>query len=123
MIAGVGIDVVSVSRLQEKLKSEAFKTKVFSEREQEYCKSATNSEQHYAVRFAAKEAFLKATCKGLNAGFDLNLIEVTHDALGKPQIELYESFKELMSKEGWISIHVSLSHEGDVATAIVMIER
>src|SRR5688572_22224621 len=111
MITGIGIDLISISRLKEKLKNDAFKAKVFSEREIEYCNSSAASEQHFAARFAAKEAFLKATGKGLFAGFDLNLIEVIHDDSNKPFIRLNGSFKELMSKEGWSSIHVSLSHE------------
>jgi holo-[acyl-carrier protein] synthase len=123
MIAGIGIDLVSISRIKQKLKSDAFKAKVFAEQERKYCDASANSEQHYAVRFAAKEAFLKATGNGLHAGHDLNCIEVIHVAMGKPILILAGTFSDLMKKEGWSAIHLSLSHEGDVATAIVIIEK
>jgi phosphopantetheinyl transferase (holo-ACP synthase) len=48
---------------------------------------------------------------------------VIHEESGKPSIELNGTFKELADTESWTSIHVSLSHEGDIATAIVIIER
>ena len=123
MIAGIGIDLVSIARMAGKIKDHSFKEKVFSKVEQEYCDSCTQQAQHYAVRFAAKEAFLKATGKGLAAGHDLKDIEISNDAGGKPIVILRGSFKEMNSKERWSSIHISLSHEGDQAVAIVIIEK
>lgn len=123
MIAGIGIDMVSVSRMAEKIQSEAFKDKIFSSAEKEYCDKNSNKEQHYAVRFAAKEAFLKATGKGLMAGYDLNDIETTVDEVGKPSMNLRGGFHELKKQNGWLAIHVSLSHEADNAIAIVIIEK
>lgn len=123
MIAGIGIDLVSIQRMAEKLNDESFVEKIFDARERTYCESCPRKEQHYAVRFAAKEAFLKATGKGLAAGYDLKDIEITLDTLGKPRITLSGSYKEMNHREGWTAIHISLSHEGDSAMAIAIIEK
>jgi len=123
MIAGIGIDLVSIGRMAEKIKERPFVEKVFGSLEQAYCEASSRKEQHYAVRFAAKEAFLKATGKGLAAGYDLNNIEIVQDESGKPLITLSGNFKEMYQNEGWAAIHVSLSHEGDNAMAIVIIEK
>ena len=61
MIAGIGIDMIEVDRVAGKIgKDEGFRELVFSETEIEYCEPKANKYQHYAARFAAKEAFLKA---------------------------------------------------------------
>lgn len=123
MIAGIGVDLVSIGRMTGKIKEKSFVDKVFGSHEQAYCESCSNKEQHYAVRFAAKEAFLKATGKGLAAGYDLHNIEIVQDDSGKPLIRLSGNFKEMYQHEGWVAFHVSLSHEGDNAMAIVIIEK
>jgi holo-[acyl-carrier protein] synthase len=123
MIVGTGIDLVSVSRLAEKTKDRAFVEKIFSADEITYCESSTKKEQHYAARFAAKEAFLKAIGKGLTMSYDLKNIEVKKTESESPVILLHGEFAVMRSKESWNSIHVSLSHEGDNAIAIIIIEK
>ena len=123
MIVGIGIDLVSVSRISEKIKSDAFIDKVFSAVEIKYCESTANRGQHYAARFAVKEAFLKATGKGLLADLDLKNIEVIKDSSEKPVLTLSGAFKKMQNVQGWSAIHVSLSHEGDSAVAVVIIEK
>ena len=123
MIIGVGIDLVSISRMADKIKSAAFVEKVFSKEEIAYCELTPRKEQHYAVRFAAKEAFLKATGEGLNVTFDLKDIELVKGELDKPALLVHGEFEEMRIKQVWQSIHVSVSHEGDNAIAIVIIEK
>lgn len=123
MITGVGIDLVSISRLAQKIESRPFVEKIFSAKEIAYCESTAKKEQHYAARFAAKEAFLKATGKGMTMGFNLKDIEILKNESEQPVIQLHGDFEKSKAKEGWQSIHVSLSHEGDKAIAIVIIEK
>ena len=123
MIIGVGIDLVSVSRFLEKITNQPFVEKIFSSNEIAYCESTSEKEQHYAVRFAAKEAFLKAIGKGMSMSFELKDIEIIKNESEQPLIILHGNFEKLKKKEGWQSIHVLLSHEGDNATAIVIIEK
>lgn len=123
MITGTGIDLVEVERIVEKIGRETgFREKVFSGAEIHFCESKANKNEHYAARFAAKEAFLKATGLGLMAGFDLRSIEVYSDASGQPFIRLTNEFEELASGRNWKKIHVSLTHVRSMACAVVVIE-
>lgn len=124
MIAGNGIDIVEVSRIAEKLaKGNSFRDKVFSVREIEYCERSANPNENFAARFAAKEAFLKATGKGLLLGYELNEIEILNDGHGKPFITLTGNFRKFCNENLFKSIHVSLSHTQTMACAFVIIEK
>lgn len=125
MIAGIGIDLVSIQRMGNKLAANnALRDTIFAAAEIEYCEKATNKMQHYAARFAVKEAFLKAVGKGLLLGTAaLREIEVYQNEDGKPLIKLHNSLEILRTTHGWASLHVSISHEGDMATAIVILEK
>lgn len=123
MIIGIGIDMIEVARVGEKVSKEnGFRQKVFSGSECTFCESRTDKDQHYAARFAAKEAFLKATGKGLTIGYELHEIEVINDSLGKPGIILHGNFETLARENGWNKIHLSLSHVQAMACAVVIIE-
>jgi holo-[acyl-carrier protein] synthase len=124
MIIGTGIDIIEVSRVGEKIDKESgFKTKVFSSHEIEFCDAKKDRAQNYAARFAAKEAFLKATGLGLAAGYDLHEIEIINNALGKPELRLIGNFQKLALKNDWNKIHLSLSHVQAMACAVVIIEK
>jgi len=124
MIVGTGIDIIEVSRVGEKIeKDNGFKSKVFSQNEIQFCDAKKDKFQNYAARFAAKEAFLKATGLGPTAGYDLNQIEITNDVLGKPEIILAGNFKKLALENDWKKIHLSLSHVQAMACAVVIIEK
>jgi holo-[acyl-carrier protein] synthase len=123
MIIGIGIDMIEVARVGAKVSKEnGFRQKVFSERECTFCESRKDKDQYYASRFAAKEAFLKATGKGLTMGYELHEIEVISDSLGKPEIILHGNFETLARENGWNKIHLSLSHVQAMACAVVIIE-
>lgn len=123
MIFGVGIDIIEVERVAEKISKEnGFREKVFSKNEIEFCESkGQNKAQHYAARFSAKEAFLKATGMGLLLSVELNEIEVLVTKEGKPEIQLNGSIAEITRQKGW-KIDASLSHIQSSACAIVIIE-
>ena len=123
MIVGIGIDMIEVERVLEKVdKDNGFREKVFSAGEIEFCE-ANRKAENYAARFAAKEAFLKATGLGLLLGSDLSKIEIINDSNGKPYLNLGGDFKIQAEKNGWNIIHLSLSHLQAVACAVVIIER
>jgi holo-[acyl-carrier protein] synthase len=123
MILGVGIDIIEVDRVAEKVaKNNGFREKVFSAGEIRFCTSGSRESEAFAVRFAAKEAFLKATGRGLTAGHELCDIEVVNDSLGKPEIRLHNSFAQMAENAGWRKIHLSLSHIKAAACAVVILE-
>jgi holo-[acyl-carrier protein] synthase len=124
MIVGNGVDIVEVARIANKLgKGNAFRDKIFSVSEIEYCERSSNPNENFAARFAAKEAFLKATGKGLLLGYDLKEIEISNDHNGKPFIILTGNFELFFKENQFRSIHVSLSHTQTVACAFVIIEK
>lgn len=124
MIAGVGIDMVSISRMTEKMSKPEFKRTVFTEHEIQYCEAAHNSAQHFSARFAVKEAFLKAVGKGMEYDSDVfHQIEVYHEPGGQPAVRLTGSYQTIRQTEHWAHIHVSITHEGDYAMAIVILEK
>lgn len=124
MIIGTGIDIIEVQRVAEKVgKQNGFREKIFSASEISFCESKINRSEHYAARFAAKEAFLKAIGKGLTETFDLNQIVVSNDELGKPTITLTGQLEIKARELHWTKIHVSLSHLKSIACAVVVIER
>jgi holo-[acyl-carrier protein] synthase len=122
MIYGVGIDMIEVERVAQKVsKNNGFTEKVFSRAEIAYCKASANPAENFAVRFAAKEAFLKATGKGLLFSHELHEIEVCNDDLGKPFLMLHNGFAAMAKDNNW-HFHISLSHLSSAACAVVIIE-
>ena len=90
MILGVGIDLVEVERVTELLGkySGRFAARVFTEEERAYCEKMAQPGQHYAARFAAKEAFLKAIGTGFAKGISWKEIGVVKLPSGEPVLEL-----------------------------------
>ena len=123
MIVGVGIDIIEIHRVGEKLsRGNGFREQVFSADEITFCEGGATPFQHYAARFAAKEAFLKATGEGLRLGHELHLIEVSQDETGKPALHLKGSYRDLAAVRNWHKIHLSISHTKETACAVVIIE-
>ena len=89
MIIGTGIDIIEVERVEQRVGSDnGFRELVFSKDEILYCDSKAFPFQHYAGRFAAKEAFLKAIGRGWDSGLALHEIEVVNLPNGKPELRL-----------------------------------
>ena len=123
MIVGVGIDIIEVERVMAKVnKDNGFRELIFSKNEIGFCEANLKSE-NYAGRFAAKEAFLKATGWGLLLGSNLSDIEIETDDHGKPSIRLSGEFKTKAEQNNWNKIHVSISHLKEIACAVVIIEK
>lgn len=124
MILGIGTDLIEVERVAEKMEKKAgFKELVFSPAEIIYCEARTNKYEHYAARFAAKEAFLKAIGTGWRSGTAFNEIEVYNDAEGKPELRFLGTTAETVAKIKAGKFFVSLSHQKSMACAMVLIEQ
>ena len=124
MLAGLGTDLMEVDRIAEKInKRSGFREMVFSKTEIAYCESKTNKFEHYAARFAAKEAFFKALGTGWLEGTHFNEVEITNDKSGKPALVLLGETKKTLSAWGISKILVSLSHLKTIASAVVIIEK
>jgi len=118
-----GIDLVEIDRIQRLLTdSEKQRDEIFSPIEVDYClKKKKNQFQHFAARFAAKEAFLKALGTGILTGFKLKDIEVVNSGIGSPEIHLHGRVKAAAESKGVSRILVSLSHSSEYAVANVVL--
>jgi|SRR6185437_4791436 len=123
MIAGLGIDIIEVERVAEKMeKDNGFRELVFSAKEIAYCESKTHKHEHYAARFAAKEAFFKALGTGWLNGTAFNEVEIINNAQGKPEIALLGVTNDTVRALGNFSITVALTHIQSTASAVVILE-
>ena len=121
MIIGIGTDIIEIERVRRSIRHEHFKTRVFTENEQNYCESrGVQSAASYAARFAAKEAFFKALGTGICTS--LTEVEIINDDAGQPQIFLYGKAKTLLNELRGDKIFLSLSHCREYATAFVILE-
>ena len=124
MVSGVGIDMIEVERVEKSIgKGNGFREYIFSQHEIDYCEDKTNKFEHYAARFAAKEAFFKALGTGWLDGTFFNEVQITNNEVGKPEISLLGGTAETISRMNLVNISVSLSHIKTMATAIVIIEK
>lgn len=122
-IYGIGTDIIEVARVKRSVsRGSGFREKVFTANEIAYCEQTARKEQHYAARFAAKEAFLKALGTGWVEPLQFVEIELASNPEGKPAIVLYGKTKEYVEAQGITEIHVSISHVKDMASAIVVLQ-
>jgi holo-[acyl-carrier protein] synthase len=124
MISGIGIDLIETERVGDKIAKETgFREYIFSAAEITFCESKANKTEHYAARFAGKEAFLKAMGTGLGGGFTLNEIEILPDSAGKPELYFMGSTAEAIEEKGKFKFHITLTHLKNIACAMVVIEK
>lgn len=117
---GLGVDIVEIERMRKILKrSPAFSRKVFSAEECRYCDATAQPAVHYATRFAAKEAVLKALGTGFK-GIGRKDVSVTAGQNGRPAVLLAGRAKELAEERGIVEFALSLSATGDLAIANAM---
>ncbi|MCX7012558.1 MAG: holo-ACP synthase [Candidatus Sumerlaeota bacterium] len=123
MILGIGIDLVEVERVTELLGkySGRFATRVFTEEERAYCEKMAQPGQHYAARFAAKEAFLKAIGTGFAKGISWKDIGVAKLPSGEPILELRGRALDELRARGGTRALVTLSHTHGHACAAVAV--
>lgn len=118
-----GVDIIEIERVKKAIEKDEgrFVSKVFTSEEIKYCSRAVSARhQHFAVRFAAKEAVAKALGLGLTGGVRLDEIEVVNDEKGKPGIKFYGSTQKIAEDMGVKSLSLSLSHCQEYAVANVV---
>jgi len=123
MIFGIGTDIADVRRFDKWVKNPEMFNRFFNDAEIMNRGTDNAKCQHYAVRFAAKEAFSKALGTGIS-GFELKDVYITNDESGKPVLNVENSAEKLIKQlcGDNYKLHVSLSHEKDYATAFVIVE-
>jgi len=124
VIFGIGVDVVQISRIDSLLKrwGDRFLRRIFTKREIQYCLLRKDPSPHLAVRFAAKEAFLKALGVGYSKGVRWKEIEVMRNSSGRPEIQLHNHTRTLCRRHGITRTHLSMSHDGAYGFVQVILE-
>ena len=103
MIIGTGIDIIEVERIALRVgRDNGFKELVFSKDEMSYCDAKAAPFEHYAARFAAKEAFLKAVGRGWDSGLQWNEIEIVNETNGKPTLRITGRRRKCWRR--WVSV-------------------
>jgi holo-[acyl-carrier protein] synthase len=126
VIISIGIDIIEVARIREVLlRTPRFAERVFTGAERNYCDSrgAAVAAQHYAARFAAKEAALKALQTGWRGGISWQDVEVSARESGAPYLIFTGHVLAVFEKFGATATHLSLSHTSEHAIAQVVLER
>ena len=125
MIVSIGIDIIEVVRIREVLlRTPRFAERVFTDAERAYCDSrGAVAAQHYAARFAAKEAALKALQTGWRGGISWQDVEVAARESGAPYLIFTGQVLEVFEKFGASATHLSMSHTSQHAIAQVILER
>jgi holo-[acyl-carrier protein] synthase len=119
MLAGLGVDIEEVKRFVPLIRNKKFLSRVFTKEEIAYCMAKKNRAQHFAVRFAAKEAVWKAISEPMarfKKGIGHKDIGVRNSKKGKPAVVLPAHLSRWQKK-----ISISLSHTNAYAVAVAMV--
>lgn len=125
MIAGVGVDIVDIARIQALLDryGERFLGRVYTEAESAYAMDGANRAERLAGRFAVKEAVMKALGTGKSQGILWRDVETVRGRFGKPEVRLHGQAVKWVKARGWGAAHVSITHDGGKAVAFVILEK
>lgn len=124
MIAGVGVDIVEIRRMEESLArhGDRFAQRILSEAEFTEFQNNKFPAKYLAKRFAAKEAAVKALGTGFSNGISMQHVIVGHDALGKPELEFTHAAEQFILQKQITAAHLSIADETHYAIAYVVLE-
>ena len=124
MIAGIGVDIVDVARVEDLLARyrDRFVRRLFTDVEAGYASGSVRMAERLAGRFAVKEAVLKALGTGKSQGILWRDVETIRGPMGRPEVKLYGNALNYMKKLNGNRIFVSITHDGGKAVAFVIIE-
>ena len=115
----IGVDIVSIQRMAQDMNKKNFINRVFTNEEIKYCRNKFNPSQHFAARFAGKEAVCKVLGITWEDGFvykDIEIVIMNHI----PQVILHGDVKRIAYERKIKNMKISLSHEKDYAIAFVL---
>lgn len=121
MILGIGIDIIEIARIKKSIDEygDRFLKKIFTQNEIAYCNSKFNKYQHFAARFAAKEAVYKAISSGWNESLSWMDIEIQNEPNGMPRVEPSGRLKKFLS--GNRELKISISHSDNYVTSLAIV--
>ena len=123
MIFTIGTEIIETQGMREAAaRGIAPAQNIFTDREATYCKSKRRHFEHYAARYAAKRAALKALGAGGREDLELREVEVIDDERGKPEMLVHGRIKELFEQQHIQQAVLSMAHCRDSAIAVVILQ-
>jgi holo-[acyl-carrier protein] synthase len=124
-IVGLGTDIVECIRIRKMIEDhgELFLNRVYTDREIRYCQSRRQAAEHFAGRWAAKEAVLKALGTGWRRGISWRDIEIRNDPSGQPKVAVRGEAKAIAKRMRLLDILITISHCRQFATAYAVAVR
>ena len=121
MIFGIGIDIIEISRIKKSIKKfdKLFLNKIYTQTELDYCFNKKNKFQHFAARFAAKEAIAKALATGWSKGFRWKDVEIFNEPSGMPNVRLHGNLEKFLGADK--SLKITMSHSEHYVTCFAII--
>jgi len=121
MVVGLGIDIIEIGRVKKSIDEygSLFLNKVYTEAEINYCNNKFNKYQHFAARFAAKEAVYKAIASGWKEGLRWKDIEIETEPSGMPKVKPSGKLKSFLSANK--ELKISISHSDNYVTCVAII--
>lgn len=121
-IYGIGTDIIETTRIARMIEQHGdhFLRRIYTEKEIAYCNDRKNAIEHFAGRWAAKEAIFKAIGTGWRGKIDWTDFEIRHDDLGKPQVFVQGNSKDALKQMGIADIMMSISHCRSHAVAMAI---
>ncbi len=122
MVLGIGIDIIEINRIKKSIDKfgDTFLNKIYTQTELEYCSPKANKFQHFAARFAAKEAIAKALSYSGENGFSWKDIEIYNESNGMPKAKLFNKLSEILGVDK--QIHITMSHSENYVTCFALLE-
>jgi holo-[acyl-carrier protein] synthase len=123
VIFGIGTDIIEVKRVGKMVaRGRQYLETIFTEKEMHYCEAKARKSEHYAARYAAKEAILKALGTGWRGGLAYSDIEIINEEMGQPQVLVRGEVRNFFNDHQIQKTLISLSHTREIAIAVVILE-
>ncbi|MBI5809467.1 MAG: holo-ACP synthase [Ignavibacteriales bacterium] len=121
MVLGLGIDIIEIDRIKQSIETygDKFLNKIFTKNEIEYSITKPNQYQHFAARFAAKEAIYKALSSDTNQVYSWQDVEIYNEKNGLPKVKFYGALKNYLNENKQIKI--SMSHSEHYVTCVAIL--
>jgi len=121
MILGIGIDIIEIDRIKESIDrfGDHFLNKIYTPNELEYCLGKHNKYQHFAARFAAKEAIYKALSSEWGSDISWQDIDIMNEPNGLPVVKFSGNLEEFVNKDK--SIKISMSHSDNYVACVAIV--
>ena len=121
MVIGIGTDIIEIGRIKNSIEEygDNFLSKIYTPIEIDYCNSKANKYQHFAARFAAKEAIYKALATGWQKDLYWQDIEISNLPTGMPVVNLNGKLKKFLSDDK--ELKISISHSNNYVTCVAII--